>query len=65
MIFNLSSGEVIHIGATVTLTVLAVEGDLVLFRLETLEEESPGAGDIDKRYDEADFKPRWNRWELN
>lgn len=65
MIFNLTSGEVIHIGANITLTVLAVKGDLVYFALERLEEESPGAEDIDKGYDEADLKPRWSRWELN
>jgi hypothetical protein len=65
MIFNLSSGEVIHIGATITLTVLAVEGDLVHFGLETMEEETLGADDTYKGYAEADLKPRWNRWELS
>ena len=35
MIFNLSAEEAIHIGPAVTLTVLAVEGDLVYFGLET------------------------------
>jgi hypothetical protein len=42
MIFNLSSGEVIHIGAAVTLTVVGIEGDLVLLGVETLEGESLG-----------------------
>jgi hypothetical protein len=65
MIFNLTSGEVIHIGATVTLTVLTVEGDLVHFGLKTLEGESPGAEDIDKGYAEANLKQRRNRWELS
>jgi hypothetical protein len=46
MIFNLSPGEVIQIGDGITLTVLAVEGDLIRFGLETPEEESPGTEDI-------------------
>ena len=65
MVFNLSPGEVIHIGDAVTLTVLAVEGDLVRFGLETPDGESPGADDTGKGCDEADLKPRPNGWEWN
>ena len=43
MVFTLSPGEVIHIGDAVTLTVLAVVGDLIRFGLETPERASPGA----------------------
>ena len=56
MFLDLSSGEVIHIGAAVTLTVLAIEGDLVHFGLETLEGEGPGTDDFHASYDEDDFK---------
>jgi Global regulator protein family len=65
MLFTLSAGEAIHIGAAVTLTVLAVEGDLIRFGLETPEGESPGADDTGKGGDEADLKQRRNGWELN
>jgi hypothetical protein len=65
MVFNLSAGEVIHIGDAVTLTVLAVEGDLIRFGLETPERASPGAGDTGKGCEEADLKHRRNGWEWN
>jgi hypothetical protein len=60
MIFNLSAGEAIHIGPAVTLTVEAVEGDLVYFGLETLEGERPDEDRIDEGCDEADLKQRRN-----
>ena len=63
MTFNLSPGEVIHIGDAVTLTVLAVEGDLIHFGL--LKGASPGASDVGKDSEEADLKHRWNWWKLN
>jgi hypothetical protein len=65
MIFNLSPGAVIRIGDTVTLTVLAIEGDLIRFGLETPEGESPGADDSGKGCEEADLKQRRNGWEWN
>jgi hypothetical protein len=65
MIFKLSPGEVIHIGAAVTLTVLAVEGELVRFGLETPERESPVADYTGKGCDEADLKQRRTGWEWN
>jgi hypothetical protein len=65
MIFNLSAGEVIHIGDSVTLTILAVEGDLIRFGLETPAEASPGAGDVSKDDEAADLKHRRNGGELN
>jgi hypothetical protein len=65
MVFNLSAGEVVHIGDAVTLTVLGVEGDLIRFGLETLEGASPGAGDVGKDSEQADLKHRRNRWEFN
>ena len=64
MFFTLSPGEAIHIGDAVTLTVLAVEGDLIHFGLETPEGASPDAGDVGKDSEEADLKHRRNGWEL-
>lgn len=65
MVFDLSPGEVIHIGAAVTLTVLAVEGDLVRFGLETPEGENPGADDTGQGCDEGDLKQKRKGWEWN
>jgi sRNA-binding carbon storage regulator CsrA len=65
MIFDLSPGGVIHIGEAVTLTVLAVEGDLIRFGLETPEGASPSAGEVGKDSEAADLKHRRNRWEWN
>jgi Global regulator protein family len=65
MVFNLSPGEVIHIGDAVTLTVLAVEGDLIRFGLETPERASPGAGDDGMDSEQADLKRRRHGWEFN
>jgi Global regulator protein family len=42
MVFDLSSGEVVHIGDGVTLTILAVEGDSIQFGLES-EDGCPAA----------------------
>ena len=41
MVLDLSPGDVVCIGDTVTLTVLAVEDDLIRFGVESLE-ECPG-----------------------
>ena len=49
-----------HIGDAVTLTVVAVEGNLVHLGLESPEGECPDAGP-DRQQD--DPKHRW--WELN
>jgi Global regulator protein family. len=65
MIVNLSRGDVIRIGEAVTLTVLAVESDLIRFGLETPERKRPGAGDIGKGFNEADLKQRLNVCEWN
>jgi sRNA-binding carbon storage regulator CsrA len=65
MIFDLSAGDAIHIGDAVTLTVLAVEDDLIRFGLETPEEGSPGAGEIGKDNEAADLKHGPNGWESN
>jgi hypothetical protein len=65
MLFDLTAGEAIHIGAAVTLIVLGAEGDLVRFGLETPEGESPGADDTGKGCYEADLKQRSKGWEWN
>ena len=60
MVYDLSPGDVTHIGDAVTLTVVAVEGNLVHFGLESPEGACPDAGP-DRQQD--DPKHRW--WELN
>jgi hypothetical protein len=74
MIFDLSVGEVIHIGDAVALTVVDIEGDLILFGLETPARASPGAmtngqvnaaGDVGQDSEQADLKVRQDGWEWN
>jgi hypothetical protein len=60
MVYDLSPGDVLHIGDVVTLSVVAVEGNLARFGLESLDEEYPDAGPHCQR---ADPKQGW--WELN
>jgi hypothetical protein len=60
VVYDLSPGDVVRIGDVVTLTVMAVEGDLIRFGLESLEGASPDAGP-DRQ--QADAEQRW--WELN
>ena len=55
MVFDLSPGDVICFGDDVTLTVLAVEDDLIRVRLEWLAGECAGAG---MNCEEADLKPQ-------
>jgi hypothetical protein len=57
---NFSPGDVIHIGDTVTLTVVAVEGNLILIRLESPDGECSDIG-LDRQ--QAD--PKQGCWELN
>ena len=44
MVYDLSPGDVIHIGDAVTLTIVAVEGNLIRFGLESPDGECPAAG---------------------
>jgi hypothetical protein len=60
MVYDLSPGDVVHIGNAVALTVLAVEDDLIRFGLETPEGASPDAG---PDCQQADPKQEW--WQLN
>jgi hypothetical protein len=61
MVFDLSPGDGVHLRDAVTLTVLAVEGDLIRFGLE-LPKECPGA---DMDCEGADLKPKSAVWERN
>jgi hypothetical protein len=56
MEYDLAPGDVLHIGEAVTLTVLAVEGELVRLELAPSEDERPYAGPD---------SPRYRGWELN
>ena len=49
MVYDLSPGDVIHIGETVTVTLVAVEGNLIHFGLESPEGECPDTG-LDDRH---------------
>ena len=60
MVYDLSPGDVIHIGDAVTLTVVAVEGNLIRLGLESPDAECPDAGPDSPQ---ADQKPGW--WKLN
>jgi hypothetical protein len=62
MVYDLSPGDVLHIGDAVTLTVVAVEGNLIRFGVETPVRESPG---VDKQCEEADLKGERGWWQLN
>jgi hypothetical protein len=61
MWYDLSPGDVIHIGETVTLTVLAVEGKLIHFGLESPESKSPNTGLGDRQQED----PKQDWWGLN
>jgi hypothetical protein len=61
MVFDLSPGDVVHIGDGVTLTVLAIEEDAIRFGLE-LPDGCPAAG---MEGDRATSHPRRSGWELN
>jgi hypothetical protein len=60
MVYDLSPGDVIHIGDAVTLTVVAVEDNLIRFGLESPSGECPDATSDGQL---ADRKQSW--WELN
>jgi len=61
MVYDVSPGDVIHIGETVTLTLVAVEGNLIHFGLESPAGECPDTGLDDRQ--QNDSKQDW--WELN
>ena len=65
MVYDLSPGDVVHIGNAVALTVLAVEGDLIRFGLEMPEGATPHTGDVGKDGEGSDHRHRWSVWELN
>jgi hypothetical protein len=61
MITSLSKGDKIHIGDSVTLTLLAIEGDLIRFGIASSKSGGPDPNVlIEGRY-ESDL----NSWELN
>jgi hypothetical protein len=60
MVYELSPGDVIHIGDALTLTVVAVEGNLIRFGLESRDGECP---DANPDCQHGDPKQGW--WELH
>jgi hypothetical protein len=61
MATSLSVGEKVHIGDSVTLTLLAIEGDLIRFGVESCEPGGHGPGVLTEGGAESDL----NWWELN
>lgn len=60
MVYDLPPGDIIHIGDAVTLSVVAVEGNLICFGMESPNGGCPDAG---TDCQQADLKRGW--WELN
>jgi hypothetical protein len=61
MVFDLSPGDVVRIGDGITLTVLAIEDDLIRFGLELPE----GCQAADMACQRATSNRRRPGWELN
>ena len=59
MVYDLSPGDVLHIGDAVRLTVVAVEGNLIRLGLESPDGECPDAGT-----DGQQANPTHGWWEL-
>jgi hypothetical protein len=61
MVTSLSTGDKIHVGDSVTLTLLAIEGDLIRFGVESSE---PGGHGLNVLI-EGTAESGLNWWELN
>jgi hypothetical protein len=61
MVTSLSTGDKIHVGDSVTLTLLAIEGNLVRFGVESSKADGPGPRVRIEGSAESDL----NWWELN
>jgi hypothetical protein len=61
MVTSLSPGDTIHVGDSVTLTLLAIEGNLIRLGVESSEPGVHGPGVLIKGNGESDLE--W--WELN
>jgi hypothetical protein len=61
MVTSLCEGDKIHIGDSVTLTLLAVEGDQIRFGVETSGAAGPGTSVLIEGRKESGL----NWWELN
>jgi len=61
MVTTLATGDKIHVGDSVTLTLLAIEGDLISFGIESSQPSGHGSSIRIEGRAESDL--RW--WELN
>ena len=61
MVTSLSTGDKTHVGDSVTLTLLAIEGDLIRFGVESSESDGHGPSALIEGSAESDL----NWWELN
>ena len=64
MVTTLSEGDKIHVGDSVTLTLLAVEGDLIRFGIEYSESGGPGTS-VFIEGPKVTKESGLNWWELN
>ena len=61
MVTSLSKGDKIHVGDSVTLTVLAIEGDLIRFGVQSSKAGGRSPSVLIEGRNESDL----NWWELN
>ena len=61
MVTSLSKGDKIHVGDSVTLTILAIEGDLIRFGVESSETTGSGPSILIDGRNKSDL----NWWEQN
>jgi hypothetical protein len=61
MVTSMSPGDKIHVGDSVTLTVLAIEGNLIRVGVESSEPGGPGPSVLIEGSPESDL----NWWDLN
>ena len=61
MVTTLAEGDKIHVGDSVTLTLLGVDGDLIRFGIESSEAGGHSTGVLIEGRSETDL----NWWELN
>jgi hypothetical protein len=62
MTCDLSPGDAVHFGNAVSLTVLAIEGDLIHFKVESPERDYARPG---IEYKESNLSPQREWWNLN
>ena len=65
MLLDLCAGETLRIGEVATLTVLAVEADLIQLELKTAEGVRSTVGEVSKESAGGSHTPKANTWAWN